>query len=135
MSENSQAKRRAARKAGKPRFSAVWLIYAREMRDQLRDRRTLFTIAILPILLYPLVGTLLLQIAQFTRQHQTSVCVVGTEHLSEVPPLIDAENRTFAFGLTDHDERLELFTYEWKEASITGDLEEKTTGWVRDGDV
>ncbi|TWU60673.1 ABC-2 family transporter protein [Rubripirellula tenax] len=133
MSVNSEEKRKAARKAGKPRLSAVWLIYAREMRDQLRDRRTLFTIAILPILLYPLVGTLLLQIAQFTRQHQTSVCVVGTDHLEDVPPLIDPESRTFAEGLTDHDERLELITFHWKEASITGDLDEKTAGWVRDG--
>ena len=58
------------------------------MRDQLRDRRTLFTIAILPILLYPLVGTLLLQIAQFTRQQPTSICIVGTEHLSGAPPLL-----------------------------------------------
>ncbi|MGB7329395.1 MAG: ABC transporter permease subunit/CPBP intramembrane protease [Rubripirellula sp.] len=133
MSANSEAKRKAARKAGKPRWSAVWLIYVREMRDQLRDRRTLFTIAILPILLYPLVGTLLLQIAQFTRQHQTSVCVVGTDHLSEVPPLVDTDNRVFADGLADDDERLELITYQWKEASITGDLDEKATGWVSDG--
>ena len=65
----------------KPRFSAVTLIYMREMRDQLRDRRTLFTIALLPIVLYPLLGTLLLQIAQFTREHTTTVCIVGVEHI------------------------------------------------------
>ena len=34
----------------------VKLIYVREMRDQLRDRRTLFMIAVLPLLLYPLLG-------------------------------------------------------------------------------
>ena len=53
-----------------PRWANVWLIYTREMRDQLRDRRTLFTIIILPILLYPLIGTLLLQIAQFSREYR-----------------------------------------------------------------
>ena len=34
----------------------VKLIFKRETRDQLRDRRTLFTIAIMPLLLYPLMG-------------------------------------------------------------------------------
>ncbi|SMP55994.1 sodium transport system permease protein [Neorhodopirellula lusitana] len=82
MSESSKQKRRAAMRAGRPRLSAIKLIYTREMRDQLRDRRTLFTIAVLPMLLYPLVGMLLLQIAQFTRQHTISVCVVGLEHVS-----------------------------------------------------
>ncbi len=133
MSLQSRAIRKAARKAGQPRLSAIWLIYVREMRDQLRDRRTLFTIAILPILLYPLVGTLLLQIAQFTRQHETSVCVVGVDHLVGVPPLVEAEPKQFASNLTHQNDQLNLVTYHWKEASITGDLESKTTGWVRDG--
>ena len=41
----------------------VHLIYLREMRDQLRDRRTLFTITVLPLLLYPLLGMLMMQVA------------------------------------------------------------------------
>ncbi len=81
MSLSSGAKRRESHASGNSRWSVIWLMYVREMRDQLRDRRTLFTIAVLPILLYPLVGTLLLQIAQFSRQHPTSVCVVGSDHL------------------------------------------------------
>lgn len=84
MSESSKQKRQAAARADRPRLSAIGLIYTREMRDQLRDRRTLFTIAILPILLYPLVGMLLMQIAQFTRQHTISICVVGVEHVTEI---------------------------------------------------
>src|SRR5207249_12331230 len=35
------------------RWSNVALIFRREVRDQLRDRRTLFMIFVLPILLYP----------------------------------------------------------------------------------
>lgn len=115
----------------KPRLSAIWLIYAREMRDQLRDRRTLFTIAVLPILLYPLVGTLLLQIAQFTRQHPTSVCVVGTEHLVGVPPLVETES--FAEGLTHHAERLEILNYRWDEIATETGVEAETTRWVGNG--
>ncbi len=66
----------------RPRLWAVAAIYSREMRDQLRDRRTLFTIILLPMMLYPIVGMLLMQIAQFTRQHPTRVAVVGIEYVT-----------------------------------------------------
>lgn len=72
----------------RPRLSTVMLVYVREMRDQLRDRRTIFTIAVLPLVLYPLVGSVLLQVAQFTQEHPTSVCLIGAEHLPTHPPLI-----------------------------------------------
>ena len=58
----------------------VHLIYLREMRDQLRDRRTLFTITILPLLLYPLLGMLMMQVAQFKRDQNVRVKVVGIDH-------------------------------------------------------
>ena len=38
------------------RWSIIRLIWVRELRDQLRDRRTLFMIAVLPIILYPVAG-------------------------------------------------------------------------------
>lgn len=130
MSLTSEQKRRIARQAGTPRLSAIVLIYVREMRDQLRDRRTLFTIAVLPILLYPLVGTLLLQIAQFTRQHPTSICVVGTENLTEdVPPLLDGD--AFAAGLTTKEQSLDLFTNRWDE--LGGKSHDTISLWVREG--
>ena len=34
-------------------WSRVRLIFEREVRDQVRDRRTMFTIFVLPLLLYP----------------------------------------------------------------------------------
>lgn len=58
----------------------IHLIYLREMRDQLRDRRTLFTITILPLLLYPLLGMLMMQVAQFKRDQNVRVKVVGVDH-------------------------------------------------------
>ena len=114
MSERSEKLREEAQRAGRPRLSVIWMIYAREMTDQLRDRRTLFTIAILPILLYPLVGMLLLQIAQFTQQHPTSICVVGTDHLAgDVPELVKTE--TFADGIVRQRRTLRtaLLHLEW----------------------
>ncbi|MCA9136601.1 MAG: hypothetical protein KDB00_07575, partial [Planctomycetales bacterium] len=128
MSDLSKAIRRKAASAGKPRIGAVWLIYLREMQDQLRDRRTLFTIAVLPIMLYPLVGMLLLQIAQFTRQNPTSVCIVGTENIEGAPPLFDGES--FAPSLIDQPDALELLSYRWDELSEDGGVHEKVTQWV-----
>lgn len=64
-------------------------IYLREIRDQMRDRRTLFTIFVLPVLLYPLLGMGFLQIAQFSREHQTPVLILGAESLPKDPPLLD----------------------------------------------
>jgi sodium transport system permease protein len=63
-------------------FSNVKLILAREVRDQLRDRRTLFMIAVLPIFLYPLLGISMLQVAQFVREQVTKVLVVGADSLA-----------------------------------------------------
>jgi sodium transport system permease protein len=61
----------------------VKLIYFREIRDQLRDRRTLFMIAVLPLLLYPLIGMTVFQLTQFLRKNEARVVVVGSEQLTE----------------------------------------------------
>jgi len=67
-------------------LSNVKWILAKEVRDQLRDRRTLFMIAVLPILLYPLLGMSLLQVAQFVRKQATRVLVVGADNLTGSAP-------------------------------------------------
>jgi sodium transport system permease protein len=64
------------------KLSNVKLILAREVRDQLRDRRTLFMIAVLPMFLYPLLGISMLQVAQFVREQTTRVLVVGAGNLA-----------------------------------------------------
>ncbi len=110
---------------------SVWLIYAREMRDQFRDRRTLFTIVVLPMLLYPLVGTLLLQIVQFTQQHTTRVCVIGTEHLEGVPPLVG--NDCFDESVVGEDKQLAVVTYPWREVMTDRTVYERAEDWVRSG--
>ena len=71
----------------------VKLICHREIRDQLRDRRTLFMVAILPMLMYPLLGTSFFQLSQFMRQHTGKVLVVGASQLDqgETPPLFEKD--------------------------------------------
>ncbi len=66
----------------------VSLILSREVRDQLRDRRTLFMIFVLPVLLYPLLGMSMFQIAQFVREQPVKVLLLGEASLPKEPPLI-----------------------------------------------
>ena len=69
-------------------WSHVKLIFHREVRDQLRDRRTMFTICILPLLLYPLMGMVMMQVAQFHREQHVTVGIVGYENWPKDFPLI-----------------------------------------------
>ena len=70
----------------------VRLIASREIRDQLRDRRTIFVIAILPLMLYPLLGMSFLQVAQFLKEHPTKIWVLGAEQLPAKPALLDGDH-------------------------------------------
>ena len=70
-------------------WAHVKLIFHREVRDQLRDRRTMFTICVLPLLLYPLMGMVMMQVAQFHREQHVSIAVVGYENWPALPPLFD----------------------------------------------
>jgi sodium transport system permease protein len=79
-------------------FSNIRLIFFRELRDQLRDRRTLFTVVVLPLLLYPLMGMLVFQVQQFLRERPSKVRIVGTDALPEQPRLIVDEAIAEEFG-------------------------------------
>src|SRR5687768_12180382 len=70
------------------KWSNVKLIFLREGRDQLRDRRTLFTIVVLPVLLYPLMGMVMMQMAQFMQEHPTKILIDGADSLPDSPPLL-----------------------------------------------
>lgn len=69
----------------------VKLIFLREVRDQLRDRRTLFMVAVLPLLLYPALGVgSTYMLYNFTAQERT-VVILGAKDLP-LPPLLDPHN-------------------------------------------
>lgn len=76
------------------RWSIVRLIWFRELRDQLRDRRTLFMIAVLPLLLYPILGFAVLQFAMGFQERPSVIGVVrgplGTEDFPERPAGTDS---------------------------------------------
>jgi sodium transport system permease protein len=69
------------------RPSTVRLIAVKEVRDLLRDRRTVLLIVILPALLYPIFGVAAFAIAKTLLDQTTTVGVVGREHLPTTPRL------------------------------------------------
>ena len=77
------------------KWSNVKLILVREIRDQLRDRRTLFLIAVLPLVLYPLLGMSFFQVAQFMREHAIRVLVLGAPQSPDLPPLVQEDRFSF----------------------------------------
>src|SRR4029079_17672458 len=91
-------------------WTNVRLICGREVRYQLRDRRTLFMIFVLPILLYPLLGLSMFQVVQFVREQTTRGLVIGAERLPTTPALI--EDNHFAVRWFSDPERSKLLELE-----------------------
>src|SRR5262249_50591364 len=69
------------------RWSLICLIWFRDLRDQLRDRRTLFMIAVLPLLLYPVLGVGVLQFAVSGIKKPTALGVCGSQYLPARTPI------------------------------------------------
>ncbi|MBI3823691.1 MAG: hypothetical protein HY289_13560 [Planctomycetes bacterium] len=68
------------------RWSIIRTIWLREMRDQLRDRRTLLVILGLPLILYPLLGFAVLQFAVgFTEKPSVIGVVSGSPDVKDFP--------------------------------------------------
>ena len=69
-------------------WNNVKLVFQREVRDQLRDRRTLFMIAVLPLLLYPALGLGMFQMTFLFSEQPRTVVILGAADLPE-PPLVE----------------------------------------------
>ena len=65
----------------------VKLIFLREVMDQLRDRRTLFMVAVLPLLLYPLMGIGMFQMTAIFSEQPRNVVILGADDLPDKPLL------------------------------------------------
>jgi sodium transport system permease protein len=102
------------------RWSIIWVIFRREVRDQVRDRRTLFMIFVLPILLYPILGFTILQLSTAFEQKPRTVVVLGAERLPSNPSLLDPRGDRFA---------RELFSSEAEESRLIVDREPATSAW------
>jgi hypothetical protein len=74
------------------RWSIIRLIFFRELRDQLRDRRTIFMIAVLPVLLYPVLGVAVMQFAVGFADKPSVIGIVGSDHLPPSKPTSAGQN-------------------------------------------
>ena len=63
------------------RWSVVRLIAAKELRDLLRDRRTVILILVLPAILYPVFGAGGMVMVKTLLGQKQVLAVVGAEHL------------------------------------------------------
>ena len=63
----------------------VFLIFRREVLDQLRDRRTLFMVAVLPLLLYPVMGIGMVQMTVLFSEQPRTVVILGADDLPSMP--------------------------------------------------
>ena len=110
-------------------WSNVKWILGREIRDQLRDRRTLFVIAVLPLLLYPLLGMSFFQVSQFLRERPTSVLIVGSERLKGLPPLVEGgQLAAWLFG--DQPEKARLLEVQLAPALEPGSPQQADAAWA-----
>lgn len=97
-------------------WAKVRTLFLRELRDQVRDRRTLFMIFVLPVLLYPMLGISLSKYAEVFQEQARTVVLVGAEHLDRpatdadpapanaedpAPPLLAPDGATFNPALFD----------------------------------
>src|SRR5947209_7732886 len=90
-------------------FENIKLIFLRELRDQLRDRRTLFAVVVLPLLLYPLLGMLIFQVQQFLKEHTSKIRILTAAELPDQPRLLEHGKLAAEYGDTRQIE-IELVT-------------------------
>ncbi len=82
-------------------WSNLYVIFRREVLDQLRDRRTLFMVFVFPILLYPLLGYGIIQATAARESKPRIVVVVGAEYLPTEEPLLNPGGDGFNPRLID----------------------------------
>lgn len=89
------------------KWSIIKLIFSREVRDQFRDRRTMFMILVFPMLLYPALGLGLVQMTQIFRAQSRTVGLVGADFLPKSPPLLNKEKTRFNMELWSNQKNYE----------------------------
>jgi sodium transport system permease protein len=108
------------------RWRNVGTIFRREARDQLRDRRTLFMVFVLPLLLYPILGMGILQLSATFDQKPRTIVILGAENLPKSPALLNADRNGFEPS---------LFLVPKDAALLKVELKTENWDWTRPGAV
>lgn len=88
----------------------VKLIFFREVLDQLRDRRTLFMVAVLPILLYPLMGFGVIHMASMFTEQPRTVVILGADNLPDLPLLNGDKFASSWFRISTNADKLRVIS-------------------------
>jgi sodium transport system permease protein len=115
------------------RWSNLYVIFRREVLDQLRDRRTLFMIFVFPILLYPLLGFGVLKVVAAMEKKPRIVLLVGAENLPTEPPLLNERGDGFNPALFDAPGEAGLLLVEREPLSDAWTVPENRERAIRDG--
>ena len=98
----------------------VRIIFEREIRDQLRDRRTLMMVAALPVLLHPLLGFSFLQISQVMQPKPSRILVLGAQELGDPPLFEKGRFAAYLFRTPEEARQLEVEFYTPEKAAALG---------------
>ncbi len=96
-----------------PRVATVALVYGKELRETLRDRRTLFVMVLFPLVVYPLMSLLLAQVmaskASKNAAHASRVAVSGAPgDTAALRKMVDGDRANFALQATGETTDVEL---------------------------
>jgi sodium transport system permease protein len=96
-----------------PRFATVALVYGKELRETLRDRRTLFVMVLFPLVVYPLMSLLLAQVmaskASKNAAHASRVAISGAPaETAKLRKKIESDHGDFALQATGDGADVEL---------------------------
>ena len=117
------------------RWSNLFIIFRREVRDQIRDRRTLFMIFVLPILLYPILGIGVSKFAMAFDQQPRAVVVVGAEYLPPTPALLNSTGDGFNPALFDTPAEADRMVVRQEAANSPWGRHDVRERAIRNGDV
>jgi sodium transport system permease protein len=96
-----------------PRLATVGLVYSKELRETLRDRRTLFVMVLFPLVVYPLMSLLLAQVmaskASKNAAHASRVAVSGAPgETAALRKRIEGDHAGFALQASGDQTDVEL---------------------------
>ena len=95
-------------------------LFVRELLSQLRDRRTLFTTVLLPVMIYPVLGLVMMQVAQFVTESKSNVVLVGEAAFEGLPQFVNPNGEEEGL-VTSQDTLLTLIPEEFPEhATLEG---------------
>ncbi|QDT66540.1 ABC transporter permease subunit/CPBP intramembrane protease [Calycomorphotria hydatis] len=106
-------------------WNNVKLIFMREIRDQLRDRRTIFMIVVMPLLLYPAIGIGMVQMMVLFTEQPRTVVVLNEKDLPQ-PSFIEGDRiRSEWFDAPGDASKLEIISETTRAAAESDETQQR----------